>query len=98
MPQPDHQGRLTPFMRSVSVTIQGYSDEVREGNMDLPETPHIPEVPDSILCEECGSNALVVRQQTRQGTQLVMMRTDNGLYIQIDCPNCGRRSQAIDTR
>jgi Zn finger protein HypA/HybF involved in hydrogenase expression len=78
--------------------IQGVWRRGSRGNMHLPETPHIPEVPDSILCEQCGSNATVMRQQTRQGKQLVIMRTDKGLYVQIDCPNCGRRSQAIDTR
>jgi DNA-directed RNA polymerase subunit RPC12/RpoP len=61
------------------------------------DASEIPEVPATIRCDVCGAQALVVSQTTRRGQQLVIMKTEDSLYVPIDCPQCGRRMQALDS-
>jgi len=58
------------------------------------------EVPDNILCEQCGSNAPVV---TITGTHQLQGLTTwpkstvrpDGLYVFINCSKCGEHEQCI---
>ena len=57
----------------------------------------LPEIPATVRCDACGDVATVVRQETRHGEQLVIVRMQDGLFISIRCAKCGLRQQSVDT-
>jgi hypothetical protein len=58
------------------------------------------ELPEKVMCEKCGNVAQVL---TRQADERALAghlppgdhRWQDGFFFNIDCPNCGVRSQSL---
>jgi hypothetical protein len=49
------------------------------------------QIPDSIICERCGSDSPIVMEAGRAKCTI----RDGALCATIDCPNCGEHEQVI---
>jgi ssDNA-binding Zn-finger/Zn-ribbon topoisomerase 1 len=83
-------------MRSFLQNGPADNQDGHEGPKEKPRKPHRT-IPHSVACEKCGEMATVVRSRSRQGEQLVIARIEGKFYITIDCPNCGKVQQEIET-
>ena len=57
---------------------------------------HILDIPLALPCELCGQSAPVAMVKSKTVEQIVLVRIDGKLYIDLNCPNCGRVQQEID--
>ena len=57
---------------------------------------NILDIPLSLQCEVCGQMAAVAMVASKSGEQIVLVRIDGTLYIDLNCPNCGPVQQEID--